>query len=164
MDFDIFKQPVYPYGLQEDLVVRIEWSSSEKVILCGEDYAATYKLLGISLEDEAIFDQHYAATIDDLYIRATSISFIKVTSIHYQELSKKDTTWKIDVIELSVCSLQGLLMVFLDKRDIFADKNEEFYNRTINKVLTTSNHMLLQLFAAGLHARDIYSELKICFS
>ena len=62
------------------------------MILCGEDGAATYKPLGISLEDEAIFDQHYAATIDDLYIRATSISFIKVTSIHYQELSKKDTT------------------------------------------------------------------------
>ena len=61
---------------------------------------------------------------------------------------------------LSVRSLQGLLLLFLDKRGDFANKNEEFYNPSIKKILTTINGMPYQLFAAGLQARDIYPELK----
>ena len=64
---------------------------------------------------------------------------------------------------LSVCSLQGLLLLFLDKHDDFANKNEEFYNPSIKKILTTINGMPHQFFAAGLQARDIYSESKKIF-
>ena len=64
---------------------------------------------------------------------------------------------------LSVRSLQGLLLLFLDKRDDFANKNEEFYNPSIKEILTTINGMPHQLFAAGLQARDIYIELKKYF-
>ena len=32
LNSDFFKHPVYPYGLQEDLIVRLELNSSEKVI------------------------------------------------------------------------------------------------------------------------------------
>ena len=42
--FEFFKHPVYPYGLKEDLIVRLELNSSEKVILCTGDTSATYKL------------------------------------------------------------------------------------------------------------------------
>ena len=41
LDFDLFKHPVYPYGLKEDLIVRLELNSSEKVILCIGDTSAT---------------------------------------------------------------------------------------------------------------------------
>ena len=51
------KQPVYPYGHKEDLIVRLEVISSEKLILCSGDTAATYKLSDISLEYDAIFDE-----------------------------------------------------------------------------------------------------------
>ena len=51
----------------------------------------------ISLECDAIFDEPYVTTIGELYSGATSISYTKVTSIHYQALSKRDTTRKIDV-------------------------------------------------------------------
>ena len=98
-----------------------------------------------------------------MYTGTMSIPYTKVTSIHYQTLSKKDTTWKIDVNNLSDHSLQGLLLLFLDKRDGFANKNEEFYNPSIKKILTTINGMPHQLFAAGLQTRDIYPELKMCF-
>ena len=64
---------------------------------------------------------------------------------------------------LSVRSLQGLLLLFLDKRDDFANKNEEFYNPSIKKILVTINGMPHQLFAAGLQARDIYPETKKYF-
>ena len=57
-----------------------------------------------------------------MYTGTTSIPYTKVTSIHYQTLSKKYTTWKIDVNNLSVRSLQGVLLLFLDKRDGFAKK------------------------------------------
>ena len=155
---------MYPYGLKEDLIVRFELNSSEKVILCTGDTNATCKLSDISLEYDASFDEPYATTIGEMDTRTTSIPYTKVTSIHYQTLSKKDTTWKIDVNNLSVHSLQGLLLLFLDKRDDFANKNEEFYNPSIKKILTTINGMLHQLFAAGLQTRDFYPELKNIFT
>ena len=124
LDFDYFRHPVYPYGLKEYLIVRLELNSPEKVILSTGDTNATYKVSDISLEYYSIFDQQYATTIGEMYTGTTSISYTKVTSIHYQTLSKKDTTWKIDVTNFSVCSLQGLLLLFLDKRDDFANKNE----------------------------------------
>ena len=92
-----------------------------------------------------------------------SIPYTKAESIHYQTLSKKDTIWKTDVNNLSVHSLQGLLLLFLDKRDDFVNKNEEFCNPSIKKILTTINGMPHQLFAGGLQARDIYPELKQYF-
>ena len=36
LDFDFFKHPVYQYGLKENLIVRLELKSSEKVILSLE--------------------------------------------------------------------------------------------------------------------------------
>ena len=135
LHFDFFKHTVYPYGLKEDLIVRLELNSSEKVILCTGGTNETYKLSDISLEYDSIFDEPYATTIDEMYTGATSIPYTKVTSIYYQTLSKKDTTWKIDVNNLSVWSLQDFLLLFLDKRDDFANKNEEFYNPSIKKIL-----------------------------
>ena len=126
LDFDFFRHPVYPHGLKEDLVVRLELNSSEKVVLCTGDTSTTYKLSNISLEDDAIFDEPYATSIGQMYIGTTSIPYTKVTSIHYQTLSKKDTTWKTDVNSLSVRSLRGLLLLFIDKRDDFANKNKDF--------------------------------------
>ena len=98
-----------------------------------------------------------------MYTGTTSIPYTKVTSIHYQTLLKKDTTWKIGVNNLSVWSLQGLLLLFFDKRDDFDNKNEEFYNPNIKKILVAINGMPHQLFAAGLQAREIYPELKKYF-
>ena len=163
LDFDFFKHPVYPYGLKEDFIVRLELNSSEKVILCTGDTSATSKLLDISLEYDAILDEPYTTRIGEMYSRTTSIPYTKVTLIHCQTLSKKDTSWKIDVNNLSVRLLQRLLLVFLDKRDGFANKNEEFYNPSIKKILVTINGMPHQLFAAGLQAREIYPELKKYF-
>ena len=89
--------------------------------MCTGDASATYKLLDMSLEYDAIFDEPYATNIGEMYTGTTSISYTKVTSIHYQTLSKKDTTRKIDLKNLSVRSLQVLLLLFLDKRDDFAN-------------------------------------------
>ena len=92
LDFDFFKHPLYLYGLKEDLVVRLELNSSEKVVLCTGDTSATYKLSDISLEYHAIFNEPYATTIGKMYTGTTSILYTKLTSIHYQTLSKRDTT------------------------------------------------------------------------
>ena len=96
------------------------------------DTNATYQLSDILLEYDATFNEPYTTSICEIYTRTTSILYTKVTSIHYQTLSKIDTTWKIDVNNISTRSLQGLLLLFLDKRDDFANKNEEFYNPSIN--------------------------------
>ena len=150
-------------NLKENLFVGLELNSSEKVILCTGDTAAIQQLSDISLEYDAILDRPYATDIGEMYAGTTSIPYTKVTSIHYQTLSKKDTNWKIDVNNLSVRSLQGLLLIFLDKRDDFAKKNEEFYNPSIKKILTRINGDPHQLFPGGLQARDIYPELKKYF-
>ena len=79
------------------------------------------------LEYDAIFDEPYATSIGEMYTGTTSIPYTKVTSIHYQTISKKDTTWKIDVNNFYVQSLQGLLLLFPDKLDDFANKNVQFW-------------------------------------
>ena len=56
--------------------------------------------------------------------------------------------------------MQDLLLLFLDKRDDYANRDKEFYNPSIKKISFTINGMPHQLFAAGLQARDIYPELK----
>ena len=112
------------------------------------------------MEYDATFDKPYATTIGEMYTGTTSIPYTKVTSIHYQTLSKKDTTWKIDVNNLSVRSLQGLLLLFLDKHDEFPNKKEECYKPSIKKILVTINGIPHQLFVAGLKAREFYPELK----
>ena len=89
LDFDFFKHPVYPYGLKEYLIVRLELNSSGKVILCTGNAAATYKLSDILPEYDALFDEPYATTIGEMYDGTTSIPYTKVTSIDYQTLSKK---------------------------------------------------------------------------
>ena len=89
LDFDFFKHPVYPHGLKEDLIFRLELNSSEKVMLCTGDTSATYKLSDISLEYDAIFDESYATRIGEMYTRTTSVPYTKITSIHYQTLFKK---------------------------------------------------------------------------
>ena len=55
------------------------------------------------------------------------------------------------------------MLLFIDKCDDFANKNEEFYNPSINKILVTINDRPHQLFGAGLQAREIYPELKKYF-
>ena len=104
---------MYPYGLKEDLIVRLELNSSEKVILCTEDTSAKYNLSDISLEYDEIFDEPYATTIGEMYTGTMSIPYTEVTSIHYKTLSEKHTTWKIDVNNLSVRSFQGFLITIL---------------------------------------------------
>ena len=106
------------------------------------------------------FDDPYATSIREAYIRQMSTPYTKVTSIHYQAISKKDIVWKTDVNNLSLWSLRGLLLLFLDKHDDFANKNEEFYNPSIKKTLVRINGMPHQLYTGGLNARDIYPELK----
>ena len=117
---------MYPYGLKEDLIVRLVLNSSEKVVLCTGDTNATYKLSDVSLEFDLIFDEPCTTTVSEMYTGTTSIPYTKVTSIHCETLSKKDTTWKIDVNNLSVRSLQGLLLLFLDKRDDLPTEMKNF--------------------------------------
>ena len=144
------------------MFVRLELNSPEKLILCAGDANASYELSDILLEYDGILDRFYATTIGEMY-GGTSIPYTKVTSIYHQTLSRKDTNWEIDVNNLSVRSLQGLLLIFLDNRDNFTNKNEEFYNPSIKKILITVNGDPHQLFAGGLLARDIYPELKKYF-
>ena len=116
---------MYCYGIRENLLVKFELISSEKVVLQSGDNAATYKLSDCSLEYGVLFEEPHPTEIGELYAGTTSILYNKVTSIHYQTLSEKETEWKINVNNLSVHSLQGLLLLFLDKRSAYANKHKE---------------------------------------
>ena len=89
LDFDFFKYPVYPYGLKKDLIIRLQLNSLGKVILCTRDFSATYKLLDISLEYDAIFDEAYATVIGLMYNGGMSIPYTRKELIHYHTLKKK---------------------------------------------------------------------------
>lgn len=161
-DFDFFKHPVYPYDLREDLIVRLELNSAEKVLKATGDTSTTFKISDIALEYDAIFDLDFARIFEDIY-KGTGVAYTKVTAVHHQALSKKNENWKIDINNLSVRSLQGLLLLFVDKQNDFANENEKFYNPSIKKILTTINGIPHQLYPGGILSRDIFLEAKKYF-
>ena len=99
---------------------------------------------------------------ENLY-RENSIAYTKVTAVHHQALSKKNENWKIDINNLSVRSLQGLLPLFVDKQNDFANENEKFYNPLIKNILITINGIPHQLYPGGVLSRDIFPEAKKYF-
>ena len=115
-----------------------------------------------SLEDDSIFNESYTATIGQMYTGTTFISYTKVRLIHYQTLSKKPLPGRLTWITFLFIHCRVYCYYFLTN-DEFANKNEEFYNPSIKKILVTNNGVLHQLFAGGLEARDIYPELKKYF-
>ena len=86
LDFEFSMHPVYPYRIKEDLTVRLELNSSEKVILCRGDIAAICKLSCISSEFDAMSDEQYPTAVGEFYVRTASILYTKVKSILYQTL------------------------------------------------------------------------------
>ena len=64
---------------------------------------------------------------------------------------------------LSVRSLQGLLLLFPDKSDDFANKSEEFYNLRVKKILTTINEMPLSTFCSWLTGQRYLPRAKKYF-
>ena len=103
-------------------MVRLEWNFSEKASFCSRGTAGTCKLSDSALEYNTIFDERYATMIHELHAGTRLIPNTKVTSIHYQTLSERGTTWRIDIKNLSICSLQGLMLLFLDKHDDLGTK------------------------------------------
>ena len=93
----------------------------------------------------------------------TLIPYTKVTAVHHQALSKKNENWKIDINNLSVRSLQGLLLLFVDKQNDFDNENEKFCNPSIKKILTTINGIPHQLYPGGVLSRDIFPKTKKYF-
>ena len=55
---------MYPYGFQENFIVRLELNSSEKVILCNRGAAATTAALRHCLEHDSTLDACYAVPCD----------------------------------------------------------------------------------------------------
>ena len=70
------------------------------MILCIWDTTPTYKLSDIPFEYDAVFDERYAAAIGEFYVWRISIPYTEITLMHYETISKKDTTKKIDVHNL----------------------------------------------------------------
>ena len=93
----------------------------------------------------------------------TSIPYTRVTVVHHQALSKKTENLKVDINNLSVRSLQELLLLFVDKQNDFANENGKFYNPSIKKILTTINGISHQLYPGGVLSRDIFPEAKNYF-
>ena len=78
-----------------------------------------------------------------------------LTSIRYQIISKKDTTWYINVNSLSACSSQGSLLLILDTTLQFCNLPSRKFEQQLMACLIS--------FSSRLQARDIYFELKKCF-
>ena len=98
LDFGIFKQPVYPYGLKEPLRVKLVFNSASNIILATGDKDAKYTITNICLEFDKIIDVDYAAKMGYRYNSITGYTYPydRIICAHYDLLRKKDPNWKID--------------------------------------------------------------------
>ena len=165
LDFAIFNAILHPFSLREDIVVRITLASPSKVLLITGDKDATYKITDICLEFDKIIDMELASTIKQNYEIGYDIPFDKITRIHYEKLSKKDTIWKLKIDSITASSLRGIFVLFVDDandRKNFACNNK-FYNPSITRVLVTINGSPHELYAGGIQPKDYYTEAKKYF-
>ena len=56
LDFDFSKHPVYSYGLEQRLFIRIELNSAKNILLCTGDTNTRYKFSDIYLDYDVILD------------------------------------------------------------------------------------------------------------
>ena len=64
---------------------------------------------------------------------------------------------------LSIRSLGELLLLFINKRDDFGNKNEELYNPSIKKILTAINEMPHQPFCSWPAGHEHLPRVKKVF-
>ena len=165
LDFAIFNAILHAFSLREDIVVRITLASPLKVLLITGDTSATYKIINICLEFDKIIDIELTSTIRLNYEIGYDIPFDKITRIHYNKLSKKDTIWKITIGSITTSSLRGIFILFVDDandRKNFACNNK-LYNPTITRVLVSINGNPHELYAGGIQPKDYYTEAKKYF-
>ena len=135
----------------------MELSKPEKVILCSDNTAAAYTISDIALEYDAIIDTQYTEKVS-IAQENSSYPYTRVTRLSYQILSKKDHSWLLD-LKLQAKSLQGILLFFLEDRNDFDNKVENFYNPTIKKVNITIDGDPHQISKVSILPRNMYPEI-----
>ena len=83
LDFDVFNQPIYPFGLHEKLVVRLTFNTAENVMKVTGDKDAKYNISNICLEFDKINNENYAEKMMQNYTNGYAIPYDKVSCIHY---------------------------------------------------------------------------------
>ena len=78
---------------------------------------------------------------------------------------KSDSLWKIN-LKVPACSMKGVLMLFEDvnAQQPFAGNTESFYNPKITKVEVTIEGIPNQLFSQGMHAYQMWDEVRKLFA
>ena len=153
-DFAIFNALLHSFSLREDIVARITLASPSKVLLVTGDTSAAYKITDICLEFDKIIDMELASTIKQNYEIGYDIPFDKLTRIHYEKLSKKDSIWKLQIDSITASSLRGIFVLFVD------DVNDRKHFACNNKFSNPSPH---ELHAGGIQPKDYYIEAKKYF-
>ena len=161
LDFEFFNQPIYPYGLEDKLVVRLTLNSAENVILVAGDAKASYTISDICLEYDVINDKAYGEALYEQHREGTNIPYNRITCVHYDELDKKASVWKLPLCSVNARSCRGVLMLFKDDdhgKD-FDCKNETFYNPTIKKLMISINGLNHEIYPGGMLPKDFYPEI-----
>ena len=103
------------------------------MILYSEGTVATYKLLDISLEYDGIFQEPHSIRVLELYTGTTAISYTKLTSIHYETLSKKTPLGKLRLATCRFIYYKAYWYYFLVKKLSLRTETKNFTTLTAKK-------------------------------
>ena len=118
LDFKFFKHPEYFDGPEEDLILWAELYSPESLLF-------VYWKCQRNIQNFRHFSVRWCNISQNCFNRdGWTVCWCSINP-YYQAISKKETTLKIDIDNLSVRSLTISL---------FPNENEEFYNTTFKKV------------------------------
>ena len=138
------------FRLKEGLIVRLKLNSFKKVVLCSGDTVARYKS-HISLEYDTIFDERYSTRISEMDAGTTLIPCTKVTSIHYQTLSKKILFERLAWTICHFVHYQVYYELFLINVTTLSTKMKIFWT-LLSRKLTTVKSIPHQFFARRMQA------------
>ena len=83
LDFEFLDKPIYPYGLNGKLCIKLTLNSADNVVIATGDPNATYHISDICLEYDVIISETYGEHMLNYYSSTYTIPYSKTTMLTY---------------------------------------------------------------------------------
>ena len=154
--------PFYPGALSEKFSYDLIFNRYDRVIL-SDDIDAKYKISNISLEFDIVKHTELARMVLNRYQSHLPIYYQRVLHHSTHSKNKADTIWNFN-FSTTGRSIKGILMLFRDKKEPYANDPHKFINPKIKHLTCTIEGSPNQIYASGLLPYHHFEEARKFFA